>query len=140
MKVGSEIGIAVVNSLDESAQVNLRNRMVRFMPTALEKRKRKMVFAMIINKTDDYTDTLTPRAVLKALWHFAHWIRPGAVRIGVTRYTDQLDVTAFHNPDGGVALVLLNKAEQALPVQLRVEDQLVSFVLPPRSLTSGLMQ
>ena len=89
---------------------------------------------------DQATDTLTPRAVLGSLRHFAHWIRPGAVRIGVTRYTDQLDVTAFRNPDGGVALVLLNKAEQALPVQLRVEDQLVSFVLPPRSLTSGLMQ
>lgn len=56
--VGSEIGIAVVNSLDESAQVNLRNRMVRFMPTALEKRKRKMVFAMIVNKNDDYTDII----------------------------------------------------------------------------------
>lgn len=89
---------------------------------------------------DQATDTLTPRAVLKALWHFAHWIRPGAVRIGATHYTDQLDVTAFRNPDGGVALVLLNKAEQELPVQLRVEDQLVSFALPPRSLTSGLMR
>ncbi|MGN0763444.1 MAG: glycoside hydrolase family 30 beta sandwich domain-containing protein [Aristaeellaceae bacterium] len=89
---------------------------------------------------DQAADTLTPRAVLTALRHFAHWIRPGAVRIGVTRYTDQLDVTAFRNPDGGVALVLLNKAEQELPVQLRVEDQLVSFVLPPRSMTSGLMR
>lgn len=89
---------------------------------------------------DQAADTLTPRAVLKALRHFAHWIRPGAVRIGVTRYTDQLDVTAFRNPDGSLALVLLNKAEQELPVQLRVEDQLGSFILPPRSLTSGLMR
>ena len=78
--------------------------------------------------------------MLKALRHFAHWIRPGAVRIGVTRYTDQLDVTAFRNPDGSLALVLLNMAEQKLPVQLRVEDQLGSFILPPRSLTSGLMR
>lgn len=89
---------------------------------------------------DQAADTLTPRAVLKALRHFAHWIRPGAVRIGVTRYTDQLDVTAFRNPDGSLALVLLNMAEQKLPVQLRVEDQLGSFILPPRSLTSGLMR
>ena len=89
---------------------------------------------------DQATDTLTPRAVLGSLRHLAHFIRPGAVRIGVTRYTDQLDVTAFRNPDGGITLALLNKAEQPLPVHLRLEEQLVSFVLPPRSLTSGLMQ
>ena len=54
--VGKEIGVAVVNSLDEAAQVSLRNRMATFMPTALEKKKREMVFAMIINKTYNYTD------------------------------------------------------------------------------------
>ena len=54
--MGKEIGVAVVNSLDEAAQVSLRNRMATFMPTALEKKKREMVFAMIINKRDNYTD------------------------------------------------------------------------------------
>ena len=89
---------------------------------------------------DQAADTLIPRAVLKALRHFAHWIRPGAVRIGATRYTDQLDVTAFRNPDGSMALVLLNKAEQEMPVFLRVEERLASFILPPRSLTSGIIR
>ena len=56
--VGKEIGVAVVNSLDEAAQVSLLNRMETFMPTALEKRKREMVFAMIINKRDNYTDII----------------------------------------------------------------------------------
>ena len=56
--VGKDIGVAVVNSLDEAAQASLRNRMAKFMPTALEKRKREMVFAMIINKTDNYTDII----------------------------------------------------------------------------------
>ncbi|MGN0972529.1 MAG: glycoside hydrolase family 30 beta sandwich domain-containing protein, partial [Aristaeellaceae bacterium] len=89
---------------------------------------------------DRETDTLTPRAVLSSLRHLAHFIRPGAVRIGVTRYTDQLDATAFRNPDGSLALVLLNKAEQELPVCLRVEEQLASFTLPPRSMTSGILR
>ena len=56
--VGKEIGVAVVNSLDEAAQVSLRNRMATFMPTALEKKNGDMVFAMIINKTDNYTDII----------------------------------------------------------------------------------
>ena len=56
--MGREIGVAVVNSLDEAAQVSLRNRMSTFMSTALEQRKREMVFAMILNKTDNYTDII----------------------------------------------------------------------------------
>lgn len=56
--VGREIGVAVVNSLDEAAQVSLRNRMSTFMSTALEQREREMVFAMIVNKTDNYTDII----------------------------------------------------------------------------------
>ena len=89
---------------------------------------------------DKATDTLTPRAVLGSLRHLAHFIRPGAMRIGVTRYTDQLDATAFRNPDGSIALVLLNKVEQPLPVHLRLDDQLTAFTLPPRSLTSGVIR
>ena len=56
--VGKEIGVAVVNSLDEAAQVSLRNRMVAFMPSALEMREREMVFAMIVNKRENYTDII----------------------------------------------------------------------------------
>lgn len=56
--VGKEIGVAVVNSLDEAAHVSLRNRMVAFMPSALEKREREMVFAMIVNKRENYTDII----------------------------------------------------------------------------------
>ena len=56
--VGSNMGVAVVNALDESSQVSLRNRMIAFMPTALLSREREMVFAMIVNKTANYTDII----------------------------------------------------------------------------------
>lgn len=29
------------------------------------------------------------------LWHFTHFLKPGAQRIGVTRHTDKIEVTAF---------------------------------------------
>ena len=51
-----EARVAGVNSLDESSQANLRNRMLAFMPTALESKSRKMVFTMLLNKKDNYTD------------------------------------------------------------------------------------
>ena len=47
--VGKDIGVAVVNSLDEAAQVSLRNRMATFMPTALEKKKRDSCRAKTIS-------------------------------------------------------------------------------------------
>ena len=56
--VGKDIGVAVVNSLDEAAQVSLRDLMTSFMPTALASRQREMVFTMVLNKTANYTDIL----------------------------------------------------------------------------------
>jgi len=57
------------------------------------------------------------------LWAFANYsrfIRPGAVRIGATSTAGQLDLTAFRNPDGTVAIVALNTAASAQPVSYAV--------------------
>ena len=42
------------------------------------------------------------------LWHFTHFLKAGAQRIGVTRYTDKITV------------VLLNRTEEEIPVYLRL--------------------
>jgi len=55
--------------------------------------------------------------------HFSRFIRPGAVRIGFSRYTDKLDATAFLNPDGERVVVALNKTSEKLPLMLREKDQ-----------------
>jgi len=47
------------------------------------------------------------------LWAFASYsrfIRPGAVRIGTTTSAAGLDVTAFRNSDGSIAVIVLNSA------------------------------
>ena len=38
-------------------------------------------------------------------------IRPGAVRVGYSRYTDKIEMTAFKNTDGSIAVVLLNRTD-----------------------------
>ena len=43
------------------------------------------------------------------LGHFSRFIQPGAVRMLSTRYTTDLETTAFANPDGTHALVVLNR-------------------------------
>jgi O-glycosyl hydrolase len=53
------------------------------------------------------------------LWAFANYsrfVRPGAVRIGATSSNSAVDLTAFKNPDGSVAIVALNTGSSADPV------------------------
>ena len=47
------------------------------------------------------------------LWAFASYsrfVRPGAVRIGATTSATGLDVTAFRNSNGPIAVIALNTA------------------------------
>jgi O-glycosyl hydrolase len=53
------------------------------------------------------------------LWAFANYSRyvhPGAVRIGATTSNSGVDLVAFKNPDGTVAIVALNTASSADPI------------------------
>lgn len=53
-------------------------------------------------------------AAAGTMWHFTHFLKPGAQRIGVTRYTDKIEVTAFEK-DGRIMVVLLNRTEEEIP-------------------------
>lgn len=50
--------------------------------------------------------------------HFSRYIRPGARRLAVSRYTGAVEVCAFENPDGTHAAVLLNRTPQDVPLSL----------------------
>jgi O-glycosyl hydrolase len=53
------------------------------------------------------------------LWAFANYgryVRPGAVRIAATSSNSAVDLTAFRNPDGSVAVVALNTGTSADPI------------------------
>ena len=55
--------------------------------------------------------------VSKRLWAFGNYsrfIRPGATRIGATTSNKNLQVTAFSNTNGSLAIVVLNTATQAI--------------------------
>ena len=49
---------------------------------------------------------------------FSRYIRPGAVRLGISRWCSELEATAFRNADGTIALVLLNRTDAPLPACL----------------------
>ena len=71
--------------------------------------------------------------------HFSRYIMPGAKRIGLSKYTAELEVTAFKNPEGSLVLVALNRTERKLPVVIRVSGELIEFELPESSIATALL-
>ncbi|MBO5146325.1 MAG: glucosylceramidase [Lachnospiraceae bacterium] len=79
-------------------------------------------------------DTYEKRLTYYYIGHFSRYIEPGAVRIGVTRYSDAVEATAFLNPDGERVLVLLNKTDKSVPVTVREAGCGIETVLEPHSI------
>ncbi len=61
-------------------------------------------------------------------------IRPGAVRIGCSVYSDEMKVCAVQNVDGCIDVVILNKTEHEQTAVLRMEGRYVELKLEADSL------
>ena len=66
--------------------------------------------------------------------HFTRFIKPGARRIACTSNNDDFIATAFVNPDGQIAVVILNMSEADRIFQLWVESKAVKYEAPPQSI------
>lgn len=82
---------------------------------------------------------LIERKILKYYWHFAHFIKSGAVRIAHTVYTEKLEVTAWKNPDNTIAVIILNRTKDALTCFLRIQGKSAKIMIDSASITSGLI-
>jgi len=89
-------------------------------------------------------DVVTGRLVKKLSYtyigHFSRYLLPGSVRIGMSRYTDEIDVTAFKRPDHKLAAVLMNRTERDMPVYLRMQGQLVKLTVPGDGIGTALLE
>lgn len=81
---------------------------------------------------------LMQREIQRYLEHFTRYLTPGSVRIGFSRYTDQIELTAFQNGNA-LVVVFLNRTEKPLPAYLRVHDQCVPVFIAPRSIATGVI-
>ncbi|CAE7175696.1 GBA [Symbiodinium microadriaticum] len=57
------------------------------------------------------------------LGHFSRYIRPGAQRLLCSTTRDALEVTAYKNTDGGIAVVVLNQSEEPISFWLKVKEE-----------------
>ena len=85
---------------------------------------------------DRSAQKLMPQLIARYFEHFSHFIHPGSLRIASTRYSEQVDATAWKRTDGRVVLVLLNKSEENQPAVVRMNDREAGVVLYPRSITT----
>jgi len=82
---------------------------------------------------------LVRRNTADYLWHFTHFIRPGAVRIGMTNYSDELEAVAFRNPDSQIVAVLLNRTGHEIKVNVRLEDKMAAIAVAPESIGTAVL-
>lgn len=89
---------------------------------------------------DKKEKVLLPQLIQQYYYHFAYFIAPGAKRIAVSKYTDNLEVTAFRNPNGTIAVVMFNKGKEPIPVNLRLDGQLTELVVKGKTIVTGVIQ
>ncbi|WP_310602038.1 glycoside hydrolase family 30 protein [Anaerosporobacter sp.] len=85
---------------------------------------------------DCTTGTFEKRLSYYYVGHFSKYIRRGAKRIATTRYSEQIEVTAFVNPDGEKVVVLLNKQDKDMPVSLREYGMGTDLVVKAHSIVT----
>lgn len=88
---------------------------------------------------DTQKKELLKKNTAQYLWHFSHFIEEGAVRIGTTSYSDKVETTAFLNEDRSIAVVLLNRTNEELPVNARMNDHMAKICLAPASITTVVL-
>jgi glucosylceramidase len=70
--------------------------------------------------------------------HFSKFIRPGAKRIASSPSRSALTSTAFTNPDGKVAVVVMNKGDKEVSYYLWVAGEAAQVMSPPHSIQTLL--
>lgn len=71
---------------------------------------------------------------------FSKFIRPGAVRIGLSSYTSMLETTAFMNTDGSIAAVIYNTGNCEIKYILRIHGMLLERTALPYSVETVIFK
>ena len=71
--------------------------------------------------------------------HFSRYIRPGAVRIGHKHTDEDLMITAAQNPDGTIAVVLFNPAENSKSINLNLNGKSTEFSISGKAIQTVLI-
>lgn len=71
--------------------------------------------------------------------HFSKFIRPGAKRIACSSTRSQLLSTAFINPDGKMAIVVMNQQNKAIPFNLCIANKAINLTSAAHSIMTVVL-
>lgn len=83
---------------------------------------------------DTKTDQVIYTNAFYYLGHFSKFIRPGAKRISCATSRSSVSATAFENTDKSIAVVVLNKSDNAYQYNLILNNQSVSITIEPHAI------
>ena len=81
---------------------------------------------------------MLPQSSMAYIGHFARYIRPGARRVLCAASRAVLECTAFANPDGSLATVVMNRSARPVRFLLVVDGHAVRVDLPAHAITTCL--
>lgn len=71
--------------------------------------------------------------------HFSKFIKRGAKRLGVTKYSGDIYFTAFKNPEGEVVAIAINPTDKEMPLTLRHYCNCSAASLKPHSIVTFII-
>ena len=85
---------------------------------------------------DRATGSLMHQSSFAYIGHFARFIQPGAHRVLCASSRQDLETTAFVDPDGTVTAVVMNRTEIAITFTLRVQESHCTADIPARAIAT----
>jgi len=85
---------------------------------------------------DAKTHALSWTNIYEYMGHFSKFIRPGARRVAVAPSRDALKSTAFLNPDGTLAVVVMNEGDKPVDYRLWIAGKSASTTSLPHSIST----
>lgn len=87
---------------------------------------------MISKNNDGYIKNLT----FYYIGHFSKFIKPGAKRIGISKFTNQIEITAFKNFDTSIVIVLLNRNDFNIEYKLNLDGKIFKDTIDKHCIVS----
>ncbi len=89
---------------------------------------------------DTKTHALTYTNIYWYLGHFSKFVRPQARRVAAVPGRSDLLTTAFKNPDGTLAVVVMNQGDKLVPYTLWIHGRGAPASAPPHSIATLLVR
>ena len=85
-------------------------------------------------------DTFEKRLSYYYIGHFSRYIQAGAIRIGITRFSTDIEASAFKNPDGSLVVLVLNRSDKEQNIVIKEQGSGVSVRIAAHSISTFICQ